>query len=398
MHNLPDKKNIFSIILEIEKGLSQWETSDPGLYTGAMGVPLFYRELFQLTADERHVKKLHDKLNLIFKNMDVHPTQHANFCRGWSGIGWALSRLNTGKIVTLKKSFFEPIDSFVYENSLLDFKKGHYDLLHGGLGGVLYAIERINTSGAKKFLKEAIELLDQTKQKLDEGIGWYEYRKLHTDDQRELNLGLSHGIPGIINVLTRLFQAGFHEKKIVSLVDGAVSWMVNQKLEDHSVSLYPAVGGQNEMSQNPSRLAWCYGDMGIALTLLQAGNVFRRKAWIEAANTIIEHLSQRSVILYEAHLDACFCHGTAGFAHLYNYFYRETGNLACKSKSDFWIEQTCSQMLHSDGNGQFSFFNINSLGKSKTEFSLLEGSIGVGLVLIAHLAGKRNEWDSAFLL
>jgi len=53
------------------------------------------------------------------------------------------------------------------------------------------------------------------------------------------------------------------------LLDGAVRWLLSQRMDPDSPSAIPYVVAP-EQAPEPSRSAWCYGDPGVAATLLLA--------------------------------------------------------------------------------------------------------------------------------
>ena len=87
-----------------------------------------------------------------------------------------------------------------------------------------------------------------------------------------------------------------------------------------------------------TRLAWCYGDLGIAFALYRAARARGRddpaEALALARNRGTETQEQAGV------LDAGLCHGTAGVAHLYMRRHRASGDAELGQAARIWLDRT----------------------------------------------------------
>ena len=129
------------------------------------------------------------------------------------------------------------------------------------------------------------------------------------DEPGELvNLGLAHGIPGPLALFALAHRAGIDCEDWVAH-DLATQLLANLVPTAHGPDL-PAMVPRT--STEPTRVAWCYGNIGAARALQLAGDAFDVPGWTASALTMVRsglaRLGEPSAQLREPIL----CHGTAG--------------------------------------------------------------------------------------
>ena len=110
------------------------------------------------------------------------------------------------------------------------------------------------------------------------GLSWHTAPEWLDPDSPEsaagyYNLGLAHGVPGVIAFLARLLPTNVAPAQVRRLLAGAVQWLLRQKDRDERGSYRYFVGSPG------TRLAWCYGDLGVAQALLLAGRLNNEPRW-----------------------------------------------------------------------------------------------------------------------
>lgn len=389
---------IYSKLLDIEASISTKKLSNIGLYNGTMGFALFYCNLYLTTKNEFFLKECHKWITISLENFDQN--HDYTFCTGAAGIAWCLDYLRQAGLVDFDKTdFFEEIEIEIYREALSDLSQGKYDFMHGGLGPVLFALRRLPDSNAFSFLEEAVRLLQSTKVNDNDGnIKWEDKLNDYPGDEKFFDLGLSHGLPSIINILLRVYDRGILKEETANLISGSIKTILSSKLKDINVrSIYPnRLASGNVNSEGFSRLAWCYGDLGIAWTLLQASIVLKSESYLSEAMTILYASLKRRDPLEDHNLDAGFCHGTSGIAYFFKKFYEKTGIIECSKMCDFWKQETIKLARFSDGLGGYKFYHQPSKAWVLNS-NLLEGVCGVGLVLGCEIEEETN-WDECFLI
>jgi lantibiotic biosynthesis protein len=163
-----------------------------------------------------------------------------------------------------------------------------------------------------------------------EGITWFTPpERLLSRNRKQspfgyYNLGVAHGVPGVIALLAGACRAGIRPEVAHPLLTGAVRWVMSQRLSESRGGRYPAWIAPGHESR-PCRLAWCYGGPGVAATLLYAAKVLCHEEWEAAAMDIATHAA-RATPEESGVEDAGLCHGAFGLAHLYNRIYQASGD------------------------------------------------------------------------
>ena len=150
-----------------------------------------------------------------------------------------------------------------------------------------------------------------------------------------------------------------------------------------------------------ARCAWCYGDPGIAAALLTAARGAGVPDWEQAAVALACRAAERRESETGV-VNACFCHGAAGLAHLYNRMYQATGEEKLRRVAVHWLERTLdfSRLARDKGSAwvQGSWDAAQPTQWTWTGIELVEGAAGVALVLLAATTSMEPLWDRMFLV
>jgi lantibiotic biosynthesis protein len=292
-----------------------------------------------------------------------------------------------------------------------------YDLIRGLTGLGVYALERLPRPSALQCLGKIVERLAENAESGPQGITWHTAPELLPDWQRKLfptgyyNLGVAHGVPGTIAVLAatarataRLAAAGEPRAREVAesardLASGAVRWLIAQRLPAAEESWFGA-SFSPEVPAARSRLAWCYGDPGIAAALLVAARACGEAEWERFAIELALDTAARSTAGSLVR-DAGLCHGSAGLAHLFNRLYQETGEPRLAAASRGWFEQALDFRQPGIGLAGYRAFWMDDDGLTQSwrdDPGFLEGITGIGLALLGGLSDFEPAWDRIMAL
>src|SRR4029450_11369431 len=177
-----------------------------------------------------------------------------------------------------------------------------------GLG--VYALQRYPRPVATECLRRVVERLHECAQHDEHGLYWWTPPAEILDQESRnqypsgrAHLGVAHGVAGPIALLGGICGAGVEQATVRPLLEGAVSWLLAQSVPTEAGPTFP-VWVAPAFQPSPARCAWCYGGPGRARA---RGGAADRPA------------SETGVV------NANFCHGAAGLAHLYNRMYQATG-------------------------------------------------------------------------
>jgi lantibiotic biosynthesis protein len=312
------------------------------------------------------------------------------------GTSWLIQHLiNLGILSKDSIEVIEDVAQVIPKLIEVNYRLKEYELLYGIAGKTLFYFETYPKFDAKLNLEKIAHSVKEMAHQTTDGITWL------APKERIVNLGISHGTPAVIATLSKIFMLTGEGKETI---EKSVSYLLAQKKKDSILDDYPQVVGEN-IEESVCRLAWCYGDLGIALALFHASKALDRDDWKqEAINTALKSTKrtpENSTIVYSKELgifDAGFCHGTAGVAHIFNRFYKATKIQDFKVAADFWLQKTLESRLP-DGKWLFPHYNYETSKRDWLESnSLLEGLAGVGLVLLGFYdENTYSAWDSIFL-
>src|SRR6185503_15176880 len=88
-----------------------------------------------------------------------------------------------------------------------------------------------------------------------------------------------------------------------------------------------------------SREAWCYGGLGLSVSLLLTARLAGNAAW-EAKAIELARLEAGRAESLAGVKDACLCHGASGNGHLYNRLFHATGEQVFRNASLEWYRRT----------------------------------------------------------
>jgi hypothetical protein len=277
--------------------------------------------------------------------------------------------------------------------------------LIGGLAGFgLYLLERLPRESARQGAGQVVAQLAANAREEDGAVAWFTSPHGVPLLQREMfpvgyyNLGVSHGIPGVLGFLAAAHRLGVAAGEARRLATGAVRWLLDHRLPEGTGSIFPGYAGLG-IEPAPTRHAWCYGDPGVAATLLLAARSFGREDWEREALACARLAAGRREEVTGVD-DAGLCHGTAGLAQVFHRLFRATGDETLREAALFWLGRTLEMRQPGLGPGGFGVADFDAAGQRiwTPAPGFLTGSAGIGLALLAAITPVEPEWDRLMLL
>lgn len=353
-----------------------------GLMEGDFGYVLFLFYYSRYIREKKYKTTAENLLNNLLNKLENNQSGH---CNGLSGILYLFEFLKKEEFVYIDLSEFRTtINEFLLNKSLDNINDGLNEFLHGSLGINYYFLKTNQQSIVNSYIDYLYD--SAHKDNIQDTFCWIMgFEKLHSKTRSDISL--SHGMSGLLIFLTRALEQGYTNHKIPKMIEKGINFILLQEIEYANYgSFYPNFAlEENEIPQK-SRLAWCYGDLGIALSLWYAGNVMKNKLWSNKAIEIFQYSIKRKLPNDTYITDSGICHGTAGVAMIFNRMYLNTGMQEFKDASEYWISET------------LRYLDETKELLSNVDFSLLTGLSGIGLVLLSYLTGDPQSWDELFLL
>lgn len=367
---------------------------------GQAGQALFHAYLALAENDEAQADRAAVLLDSAVEALATTPLPPTLYV-GFPGVAWVAEHL--------QERLFEPGEddpNLDVDEALLGALDrspwpGDYDLITGLTGLGVYALERLPRPSAAACLERIVARLAERSERRPEGVTWFTPPERLPEWQREIhpngyyNLGVAHGVPAVVTVLAGAAAAGLDQAR--PLLDDAVRWLLAQRLEPGAGSCF---GTSFYPGEPPglSRLAWCYGDAGIAASLLAAARAVGEAAWEDEARAIAFSAAGRSAETAMVR-DAGLCHGAAGLGHLFNRMYQTTGEERLAEAARFWIGHALAVRQPGEGIAGFRAWTAERDGTPwRTEPGFLEGAAGIGLGLLAAVSAVEPAWDRVLLV
>lgn len=369
----------------------------PSLFSGKAGIVLFYSYIYKFSKDEKYLSKVNQIIDEIFFSIEQNEIT-TSIDHGITGIGWLLQHLiRIGVLEDVYDDILNDIDELLFESFSKDVSLFRYDYLTGLIGKGHYYLERYefdkcHFNGVEKVLNEILKLKD-----LDSPI-WQDYYAIQKSNvnQKIYNLGLAHGNPSILYFLSKVYSFK-KDNVLLKIIKKNAYWLINQEVKKPEGEYLPNYLIDNlpfPSSYKGLNLAWCYGDLGMLIALLQCGIIIDDEY-------IIEHCVKRALYISEKipenmpH-DAGLCHGLAGISQIFNRFYQYTIDIRFKNAAEFLIINMLQFCQFDDGLAGFKTQKKDI--EWQNDFSFLTGISGIGLALISSIDNKLSDWDRLLLL
>ena len=292
------------------------------------------------------------------------------------------------------------MDDYLHQQMILYLNNKEYDFLHGAIGIGMYFFGRFrNTkndvlrSDYKNIILGLIDKLEELSEIDSNGRFWYSPNE-GNEKQNEINLGLSHGMASITGFFTQLVTHKVFKSRVHQLLVDSLKFIISQKGKS-TLSFFPNCVIDGQENQYNSRVAWCYGDLGIGLSLQNSALALNDQSLLLEVNSMLEHTSSRKSYEETKVLDLGCCHGNFGVVQLFYRAFLNSGNLIFKKTSEYWL----SQGLEFDRKHSFEYPKWKSSEKKFIkDISIINGYSGIGLALIHQIADFDMNWDECLMI
>lgn len=209
-----------------------------------------------------------------------------------------------------------------------------------------------------------------------------------------INLGLAHGVPGPLALLSIAALQGINRANLYSAISKLASWITSQRVEDAFGINWPTYSFPKGDRLRGARAAWCYGSPGIANSLYIAGLALGDVELKEIAISALLAVQKRSI---EARaIDSpTFCHGVAGLPQI---VLRVANGSQDPGLRQFALELIDQLLSSFEEDALLGFRNIETKSSIVDSPGLLMGALGPALALLSAASSLEPEWDQVFLL
>jgi hypothetical protein len=244
--------------------------------------------------------------------------------------------------------------------------------------------------------------------KTQHGLTWVDNTSLDYHKKQKIiyNLGMPHGISGVVSFLSEMVSLGIEIDKCNYLIKESLSWLLAEKKNFGGISYYPSLLVDDEPAKI-TRLSWAYGDLCSATAFLKGFHCLGEKRFLDESYECLMATTKRNVSNAIIHvnpednqINAGLLKGAGGvilMSKLLNDYFK---NDIVEDKINYWIDRLLETQLRGKEIGYFKSFFINQNEETRwdVDTGFLEGLSGVGLLFLYLSDNDLKGWQKVMLL
>lgn len=390
---MTEKQTILrDLSLSILSHLKTSKTYNCGLLSGSFGPVVFLYHAAN-TVDKRLTEQADYYLEKICNNL---PDNISTYCGGLAGFAVGLALLADNGLIALESNIFNDIDLSIQNAFETALNQKNIDFLHGATGYMLYAISCSYVSPGmwEPYAEKYIRWILNNRVCIDREKNLYTLDFPNLKKSPKRNISLSHGLSSVIIALCRILELNPMNSTVQDLLRGFTDYLKTQLFDpDKLGSFTPCLPTDSDAPLRKSRLAWCYGDPGVAAAFHAAATALDDSALEAISYEILAVDSSRRSYEESFLVDAPVCHGIAGIAQIYSS--AASRNRSLRLARDVWhlALQKSVKILR----GRYTFYTYDAdIDGYIIRHSLLEGIAGIGMVLLD--TPQSNHFMNSILL
>jgi lantibiotic modifying enzyme len=352
---------------------------DRSLAAGAAGLAVCFARLASVTGEGRDATAAERYLSVAVDQVATDPLAGGlGLFAGLAGVAWA--ELAVARALGDRVEPNDDLDALLADVLERRPWPAAWDLVSGLVGIGVYALARPPGVGPD-LVAAVVRALAPVLQEL----AWATDCRLTFGDapvdgrpRRYLDLGLAHGLPGAIALLAAAARLGCGDA-LTLLPDAVTAVLAHELPGDAGPGRFPALAWPGGPCR-ATRVAWCYGDLGVAWALLAAGHLLSTGDASAAGGRALAAAAARSAERSGV-VDHGLCHGTAGVALLLHRLATATGDTSVAAAAASWGARLTGA----------------AASRLPAAPGLLEGRAGMVLALLA-LAGPDTGSESFLLV
>jgi hypothetical protein len=311
---------------------------------------------------------------------------------GFAGISWVATHL-AGRLFEETQDNCLEVDEVLIATLDDPMWNARYELLSGVVGMGVYARERLPRPSAVRLIEAVLGRLEACAERSTAGAAFLNPTATLSPEYHEMaphgmyNLGLAHGIAGVISFLGSLCRIGVAVERAAPLLTDSVAWLLSRELPAGGDYRFKSTYTPDRDVDVP-RLGWCHGDLAVATALLVAARGAGEPSWEQHARRIARSAAALSVDTRVP--DAGLCHGAAGIGHLFNRLYQATDEPALGEAARMWLRRAVAMREPGHGIGGYRTF---LRGSRYSDPGFRVGSSGIALALLAAASQVPPDWD-----
>ncbi|MDR3624201.1 MAG: lanthionine synthetase C family protein [Chlamydiales bacterium] len=386
---------------------------------GYPSLVLLFACLDELFPDEGWDKAAHTNIIKIKESIEMQGLSNLSLFSGLSGICFAIDAasrnktryqkfiqtLHTYLINQISKSYFNQIEEKVTLG--LPIHPELWEIISGLSGIGIYCLKAIDNEDIYNLLTKILSSLVKLATHIEIGghkiPAWYHPSYYQFIDQDKItfpfgnfNLGMAHGIAGVMALLSIAKLNGISVKDQEYALKYFSNWLLSKKIvKNGSISWPDRISFQEEITHSKTKTgtmnAWCYGTAGVARSLYLCGKAIDSKTIQEEAIAAFESMS-------DVPKSPTFCHGIAGLLTLTDLMAIDSRSFQLKQRVEF-LKSHLLDTYKEDrpiGFWDLELTTSNTEPQEREKIGLLDGCVGVLLTLLG--PEVYPKWQPLFLI
>ncbi|MFC3832883.1 MULTISPECIES: lanthionine synthetase LanC family protein [Deinococcus] len=379
-----------------------------GITDGRLCLALLFIVLYRRTSTGKYKFIAQKQINRSLEILEDHPKliNNLGLYNGFSGLIYILSDLykNEGLYKNALLFLASEHEKVVYGQYLnysdrQSLPLDSYDLISGLVGIGLSRLKySASTTNKDSLLHHIITILCKHSNKEKPFITMrrdYNEWDLVTYNAFDgiINLGMAHGIMGVISLISK-YQQVYNDKNTIQsqnkLCDLAMKGVLEVNHEIEYANCLVEKEGHLKRDRQYRGVSWCYGNVGAAIG-------FRRATQTGYSNPRVNEILYSLMDRKSSHLSkytagTTMCHGVSGIA-------RTAKSMDNDEIYNEMIEFISEVFNHSDSmGGFFDVRNSNGIRSVHKSISSLDGSIGPAISLILDGTSIASPLDEIMLI
>ncbi|WP_157946687.1 lanthionine synthetase C family protein [Staphylococcus equorum] len=195
------------------------------------------------------------------------------------------------------------------------------------------------------------------------------------------DLGLAHGIPGIINILSSVYRRDLGSDELKSILENSFFNLKNHMIFYNNEPVFPF-----EIGTLSFRDAWCYGNPGISICTYNLGLALNNDCMLLFSHRLLWSTFNRLSQEESKIISPTICHGLSGLFIISNFLENAKLTDIVEHKIyDYKLNNYFFSFLDYEFNAKEGMIN------SYKDISLLNGSSGIILSLLS-----KKKWNSTW--
>ncbi|WP_459213047.1 lanthionine synthetase LanC family protein [Aquimarina rhabdastrellae] len=374
-------------------------------FNNDLGIVIYFASRYKHSKDNSLKEKaitLLDKFIEQFGEYDFHK----GILTGFEGVFWSIAYLEECGIIENADDYLSDLEQELITSIIYDIKSDNFELYYGFTGKLQYFLnsKHLSNETIVTLINSAIASLWNSKIEHEGQFYWLDPER--KEEQEIVDLGIAHGIVGVLTFLTRLKELNFKNDHISPLLSGILKTILNATHTTKGDCAFPSIYSIKKENQYlnvfDSRLGFCNGDLPIAYGLYYYGVTFKDDFIIKKAQKVTDRIICRDItnssLLHLADhdfFDIGFCHGISSICFILSrisQWYKQQPILT--TRLQYWNNELHRNTLKViDTNKPVTYYSRFVKHDSKFKLdttSFLEGVTSTGLV---NLAIENNDYS-----